>query len=70
MLAAVPALNRGPDGPRRAALLLGFLRSGERIGSMLGPMIAATLVASAGPPLARRATRASRSRRVDMPVRS
>ncbi len=49
MLAAVPALNRGPDGPRRAALLLGFLRSGERIGSMLGPMIAATLVASAGP---------------------
>ncbi|HWL67496.1 MAG TPA: MFS transporter [Geminicoccus sp.] len=49
MLAAVPALCPGPDGRRQAALLLGFLRSAERVGSMLGPMIGAVLLASAGP---------------------
>jgi predicted MFS family arabinose efflux permease len=48
MLAAVPAMCAGPDGRRNSAILLGFLRSGERIGSMLGPMIAAGLVAGAG----------------------
>ena len=49
MLAAVPALCAGPNASARSALLLGFLRSGERFGSMMGPMIAAALVASAGP---------------------
>ncbi|HEX2525899.1 MAG TPA: MFS transporter [Geminicoccus sp.] len=49
MLAAVPALCDGPDRSARSALLLGFLRSGERFGSMAGPMIAASLVAGAGP---------------------
>lgn len=48
MLAAVPALC-GEQDRGAAALLLGFLRSGERLGSILGPMIAAMLVAGAGP---------------------
>lgn len=47
MLALVPALSLGADTPS-APMLLGFLRLGERLGSVVGPMLAAYVMAVGG----------------------
>jgi predicted MFS family arabinose efflux permease len=47
MLALAPALALGPDGPS-VPMLLSFLRLGERLGSVIGPMLAAYVMTVGG----------------------